>query len=245
MTHDEHVPYRENIPAYALGALDAEDVAALRAHLETCASCRTELAEYRFVGESLLTSVPPKQPSAALRNRLQNRLPGAQRSTRPQSTFSFSRLVPGFAVVALLVLNLFSFLQLRQIQSQQTALLNQVKNAQTALMMLSSPNVQMFSIAEGNVAGTVLLNYQQNTAVLIVRNLPIPEKDTIYQMWLIKPDGGRVSAGLFRPESGWSYTTQPISSNGSFSDYLGIGVTVEPAGGSEAPTGERVFKVDF
>lgn len=243
MIHDEHVPHRENIPAYTLGALEAEDVAALETHLETCASCRTELAEYSLVGESLLTTVPPKQPPAVLRKRLQNRLPGAQRST--QSTFSFSRLAWGFALVALLVLNLFSFLQLRQIQSQQAALLNQVENAQVALALLSSPNIQMVSIAEGNVAGTVLLNYQQNTAVLLVRGLPVPKEDTIYQIWLIKPDGGRISAGLFRPESGGPYTTQPISATGSFSDYLGIGVTVEPAGGSEAPTGERVFKVDF
>ena len=245
MTHDEHAPHRENIPAYALGALDAEEIAALETHLETCVSCRADLAEYRLVGESLLTTVPPEQPRAALRKRLQNRLPGAQKSTRPQSTFSFSRLALGFAVVALLILNLFSFLQLRQIQSQQASLLNQVENAQVALAMLTSPNVQLFPIDDGTVAGTVILSNEQNQAVLIVRNLPLPGENQIYQIWLVKPDGGRVSAGLFRPESRGSYTTQPISATGSFSDYLGIGVTVEPAGGSEAPTGERLFKVDF
>lgn len=245
MTHDEHAPHRENIPAYALGALDAEEVAALETHLGTCDSCRTELAEYRLVSESLLTTVPPKQPSAALRQRLQRRLPGARKTQHPQQPFSFSRLSLGFAVFALLVLNLFTFHQLRQIQSQQARLLDQIQDAQVALAMLSSPGIEMFSIHDGTIAGTLLLDTQQNTAVLIVKNLPMPQKDKTYQIWLVRPDGGRESAGVFRPEGGGSYTTQLISATGSFSDYLGIGVTVEPAGGSDAPTGERVLKVDF
>jgi anti-sigma-K factor RskA len=244
MTHDEHAPFRENIPAHALGALDADESAALETHLETCASCRTELAEYRSLSQSLLTAVPPRQPPSALRNRLQSRLPGARTSTRPRWNFSLSPAL-GLAVIALFVLNLFSLVQLRQIQNQQTRLLDQVGNAQTAMALLSSPNIQMLRVSGENVLGTVLLNNEQNQAVLIVQNLPVLEKDKTYQIWLVKPDGGRVSAGLFRPETGISYTTQPISSNGSFSDYLGIGVTVEPAGGSDYPTGERIFKVDF
>ena len=56
MTYYEHVPFRENIPAYALGALDAEDVVPLEAHLRTCASCRDELAAYRATGDGLLTT---------------------------------------------------------------------------------------------------------------------------------------------------------------------------------------------
>ncbi|MEP0806642.1 MAG: zf-HC2 domain-containing protein, partial [Chloroflexota bacterium] len=57
MTHDPHAPYRENIPAYALGALEADEAAALETHLQTCASCQTELAEYRALSDSLLTAV--------------------------------------------------------------------------------------------------------------------------------------------------------------------------------------------
>ncbi|HEX9333518.1 MAG TPA: zf-HC2 domain-containing protein, partial [Anaerolineales bacterium] len=67
MTYYEHLPFRENIPAYALGALDAEEAAALEAHLQTCASCRDELAAYRTTSENLLMTLPPQLPSAALR----------------------------------------------------------------------------------------------------------------------------------------------------------------------------------
>lgn len=245
MARADHAPYLEDIPAYAIGALDAEAVAALEAHLATCASCRTELAEYRALSDSLLTAVPPKQPPVALRKRLQSRLPSARKRTRPQFTFSFSRLAPGMAVVALLLLNLVSFMQLRQVQEQQARLLNEMANTQVVLAMLSSPSVQMLPIRGENASGTLLLDGDQNKAVLIAQNIPELSQNQTYQIWLIQPDGGRVSAGLFRPERGQSYTTQAILPDEPFSIYVGLGVTVEPANGSEAPTGERVFRVDF
>ncbi len=245
MARDEHAPFLENISAYAIGALDAEEIPALESHLETCASCRTELAEYRALNESLLTAIPPKRPSAALRKRLQSRLPGAQRSTPPQWTFSFSRLALGLAVIALFALNLFSFMQLRQIESQQARLLDQVENAQAVLAILSSPNVRMLTLSGEQISGSLLLDTENNRAVLLAYNLPPLAENQTYQVWLIEPDESRVSAGLFRPESGGTYTTQTISPPRSFANYMGIGVTIEPAGGSDQPTGERVFRVDF
>ena len=111
MSHDEHTPFRENIPAYALDALDARDAAALESHLQTCASCRTELAGYRAVSDRLLTALPPQNPPAALRRRLQARLPGAQKAQRPRLNWSIGRVAMATAFVLLLALNVYSVLQ--------------------------------------------------------------------------------------------------------------------------------------
>ena len=247
MLPDEHIPFRENIPAYAIGALDGDDISALEAHLETCESCRAELAEYRLLTDSLLTAIPPKQPSAALRKSLQSRLPGAQKLARPSWTFSLrlSRLALGFAVIALIVLNIVSLAQLRQIQIQQASLVTQVENAQTVLGLMSSPTIQMIPIRGEQASGTLLLDEGNNKAVLVIQNLPELTENQVYQIWLVKSDGGRDTGGLFRPESGGTYTTKIILSPQSISDYVRIGVTVEPAGGSDAPTGERLFRVEF
>jgi anti-sigma-K factor RskA len=245
MNPDQHAPFLENIPAYAIGALDAEETTALESHLEACASCRTELAEYRALGASLLTATPPRQPSPALRKRLQGQLPAAQRSVRPRFSFSINRATLGLAVVALLILNLASLIQLRQIQYQQAALSGQFENAQAALAMLSSPGVVTFPILGETITGTLLLDMERNQAVFVAQDLPPLSENQSYQIWLVKPDGGRDSAGLFRPAGGQSYTTQSIRTTQPLSNYLGIGVTVEPASGSVSPTGERVFKVDF
>ena len=245
MVRDEHAPFIDNIPAYALGALDAEDVAALESHLRICASCRTELADYRKVSASLLTANPPKNPPAALRRRLQNQLPSARKPARLQWTWSFRQITTAFAVVALLVLNLASFTQVRQMQSRQAQLLEKIENSEVALAMLSSPGVEQIPINGDVVSGTLLLDRDNNKAVLIVESLPQLDEGQTYQAWLVQPDGGRISAGLFKPEDGQSPMTKTISSENSFSNYQGIGVTVEPAGGSDAPTGERIFHVDF
>jgi len=53
----EHTPFIENIPAYALGSLDAEDASALENHLKTCKlPGRSELTVYRAMSEGLAGS---------------------------------------------------------------------------------------------------------------------------------------------------------------------------------------------
>jgi anti-sigma-K factor RskA len=245
MARDEHAPFLENISAYAIGALDAEEIRALESHLTTCTSCRTELAEYRLVSEALLTAVPPREPSAALRKRLQSQLPGARKSTRPQLTFPLSRLALGVALTVLLAMNAYSILQIRALQQEQTQLNRQVRTGQTVMSMLSYPATERRAISEDNLVGSLLLDKDRNIVALIVWNMPELQEDKTYQIWLIDPQGERVSAGIFLPDSDQAYTTRIVFPDQNLSDFTGVGVTVEPAGGSDQPTGERVFRVDF
>jgi anti-sigma-K factor RskA len=248
MVSNEHSFLRENIPAYAVGALDAEEAAALDAHLKTCKACQAELAAYRLLSDDLLAATPPQEPSAALRKRLQSQLPSArpaERKERPRFVWSFNQLAMGLALLLLFAINAFSFVQMRALQGQQSNLLHQLQNSQAAVAMLSYPGTQSLPIHEGNIGGTVLVDKDRNSVALIVWNLPQLNTQQTYQIWLIEPSGHRVSAGLFRPQAGVPYTTQPVFSNQNLSNFVGIGVTVEPAGGSDQPTGPRVFKVDF
>lgn len=245
MTYYQHVPFRENIPAYALGALDAEDVAALEAHLRTCASCRDELAAYRATSDSLLTTLPRQKPSAALRRRLQKRLPSAQKAAPSRLNWSFSRLAVGIAIVLLLALNVFSILQVRALQSQQARLTDQIQNGQMALAMLSYPNTETFPINEASVTGSLLLDKEYNNAVLILRGLPSITDEQTYQVWLIAPNEERTSAGLVRPQTDLPFISEPIYSTQDLANFVGIGMTIEPAGGSDHPTGLQIFRIDF
>lgn len=245
MTYFEHLPFLENIPAYALGALDAKDAAALEAHLQTCASCRDELKAYRLTSDNLLMSLPPQEPSAALRKRIQSRLPSAQKATRPRLNWSFSRVAATLAIVLLLALNVIFFLQVRALRSQQAQLLNQIQNGQMALVMLSYPHAQSFPIQAENITGSLLIDKEYNNAVLILRGLPaIPENQT-YQVWLIASNGERTSAGLVRPQTDIPFISEPLNSAQELANFVGVGMTIEPTGGSEAPTGKQIFRVDF
>ncbi|HLO33047.1 MAG TPA: anti-sigma factor [Anaerolineales bacterium] len=245
MTYFEHLPYLENIPAYALGALDAKEAAALEAHLQTCTSCSDELAAYRAVSDNLLLSLPPQMPSTALRKRLQKRLPSAQKTARPRLNWSFSRLAVAVAMVLLLALNVFSISQVRALRSQQEQLMDQIQNGQMALVMLSYPNTQSFPIKAAKVTGSLLLDKEYNNAVLILRGLPPISENQTYQIWLIDPNGDRTSAGLLRPQANLPFISQPLHSMKDLTNFVGVGMTVEPAGGSDHPTGSTVFRINF
>ena len=245
MTQDQLDIFHDNIPAYALGALDAEDARALESHLQTCASCRTELADYRTVSEPLLMISPAKAAPAALRRKLQGRLPSAQKRALPRFAWSFNQLALGIALVVLLALNVSSYLQIRSLQKQQAELAKQLQSGQTVLAMLAYPNTESLPITGDTISGTLLVDKSRNTATIIVWNLPQLDSTQTYQAWLIDPEGNRTDAGIFRPQADQPYTSASIYSMDDLTNFTGIGVTIEPAEGSPQPTGERVFKVDF
>lgn len=246
MTHD-HTPFRENLAAYALNALDAEETAALQAHLRACDSCRAELADYRRVSAGLLSALPPQAPRPALKRTLAARLPGAKKAARPrwQWGWSFGRIAAAAALTLLLVMNVLSFLFVRKLQTQQAALAHQLEMDQQTLAMIASPGAYTLPVSDGDVTGSLVVNGGGNSAILILSDLPELKMSETYQIWLIEPDNGRVSAGLFDVSRESGFTIVSLDSSGSFQGYTGIGVTIEPIGGSERPTGPKVFGVEF
>ena len=240
-----HTPFLENIPAYALGALDADEARALEAHLETCESCRAELESYAPLRDGLLLAVAPLAPSPRLRRKLQDQLPSRRERAARRPAWAPLGWALGVAVVLLLALNVYLISQMRSLQQQQTQASRQLGNAQAALAMLAYPGTQDVAIQAENVAGRLLMDQEQNAAMLVLWNLPAIAQDKTYQMWLISPNGDRTSAGLFRPETGFQFTSVTLPPGQVLSDYKGLGVTVEPAGGSPQPTGPRLFLVGF
>ncbi len=241
----EHRPFIENISAYALGTLDAEESSVLEAHLQTCASCRDELAAYRQISGGLLMAIPPKAPPESLRQRLRQHLPSAQKSNHPRRTWSFNQLALGFAVVVLLALNLFSLFQMQSYQYQQAKLTREIQTSQIALAMLAYPGTQSLAINAPSVSGALLLDKDRSIAVLIVWNLPQLKNSQTYQAWLVNPQGERTSAAIFDPDPDLPFTSVSITSTSELSVFSSLGVTVEPAGGSKQPTGQRIFRIDF
>ena len=66
-----HQYFQDLVGGAALGILTAEEHADLMAHLETCAACQLELAEFSAVVELIPLSLDEEVPSPALRNRVQ------------------------------------------------------------------------------------------------------------------------------------------------------------------------------
>jgi anti-sigma-K factor RskA len=75
--------------------------------------------------------------------------------------------------------------------------------------------------------------------VLVVDQMPPLEAGHEYQLWLVQ-DGQSTSGAVFAvDESG--YRGVRIAAAESLLEYASVRVTIEPAGGSAAPTGEQVL----
>lgn len=251
MSDERCSPYRENLAAYALGALDAVEIHALESHLKGCQACQAELADYQAVATGLLQAAPPQAPPPGLRRKLAAQLPSQQTRTSSLlanifTRFSLGQIAAAVIVVILLGLNLYSSFQIHELQLQQTALAERLSNDQTALSMLAYPSTQSLVVNSDiqNLAGSMLVDREKRIAVLVLWNLPPLEAGQTYQAWLIDAEGNRVSGGLFLPD-GQRYTTITVRAPVPLGEFDGFGVTVEPEGGSEGPTGPRMLTVDL
>ena len=187
MSDEQCLFYRENLAAYALETLDADEIPALESHLETCQDCQAELADYRSVTMGLFQSVPPMTPPSGLRDKLISQLPSHRiRNSGLLANifgrFSLGQVATGIVVVFLLGLNIFSSLQIRDLQRQQAALTEHLSNEQTALAMLAYPSTQSLAINPDiqNLAGSMLIDREKRIAVLVLWNLPSLEAGQTY-----------------------------------------------------------------
>lgn len=256
MTPDRHddsseacTEIRSLLAAAALG--DNELDAPTRAHLVVCPACRRALSEYASLALVFPFSVEDQAPPDALRDRIgaavraaaaathlpepvSTPLPGSlpARPARRPAYRLWSALAGALAVIlALLGWNLS--LQ-RELATRSTQIANSRTNWQTLVVMMNDPDVEVYRLSGDAASGTFWGVPQGNDACLMIEDLPALPTDQAFQVWL-NDGAGWVSAGVFqpRPGSAWLFIhpNQPIAS------YSAVLVTIEPAGGSAAPTG--------
>jgi anti-sigma-K factor RskA len=244
MTTD-HETYRENLAAYALDALDQQEIEPLEAHLRTCDACRADLEAYREIQAGLLFAVPARTPPSRVRRTLTQRLEPSRARGRPGLKLSWNQALAAGAFVLLLGMALASIVQVRQLQQQQAHAEAEDRSTQTLISMLAYPNTKSIRFDQNGIAGSALIDEERGLVGLFVWHLPPVEAGKTYQIWLIEPSGERTSGGFLEPETGYPFVTAAIHVPGSLQDFTGLGVTTEPLGGSAAPTSPRLFGVDF
>lgn len=232
MDKNDHTEILELIPAYALGSLDAAEAEMVSRHLAGCAECRAKLAAYDAVVDMLPAAAPTQAPSPVLKKRLLDQVqPKPERKTavspqpsvwqRLSQALRQPRWQTAVALAALILIIGGLFLW------QQT---NQPAPAEIVLTGTeAAPEAQ----------GVIQVAGNGREATFIVSGLPPLSPEQQYQLWLIE-DGQRVSGGVFSvAEDG--RTSLTIHAPQPLPEYSAFGVTIEPAGGSPGPTGQRVL----
>lgn len=230
----------EDLPAYALGILDDGDAAAVAQHLKRCASCREQLQSYQMVADHLVLAGPGHHPPARVKQRLMEWVQPAHPAPGPQPSESwmqqlaslFRRTAPawGLAFVVLIV----------GLVASNVWLWQQVNQSKQASLPEGMRAVALTGTEVAPLAtGALVVSDDGQYGTLVVDGLPPLDAEHEYQLWLIR-DGVRTSGGVFAVNDE-GYGALWVSAPQTLSSYPAFGITVEPAGGSPGPTGEKVM----
>jgi anti-sigma-K factor RskA len=232
--------------AYALQALDPEEQATVDAHLAVCDTCRAALSGYRAVAQALLEAAAPLAPSPRARARLMARISRARRPGRALGTpISLPRWGLAAGIAAVLIVDLVLVWQVRLLRSDQARILQGMQVDQTAISLASYPTTEVVLLEGDAVGGTFLYEPERRFAVLHMWGLDPLDPGLDYQAWFVRPDGSRVSGGLFAADPHSVFTSAVLTSPDPVGEFTSVGVTVEPSGGSPQPTGPRVLSADL
>lgn len=244
--NEEHKYILELIPSYALNSLDADEAAIVSQHLPDCETCQAELSTYEAVVDMMPLAAPDATPSPDLKVRLM-----AQVATVPET--ETAETVPqappesepsGWQAIREVIRNLLTGPRWRPV-----ALLLIIALAVGNVLLwrqlnAPSPNAwRRIRLTGSEVApeatGIIYISADGQKGTLIVEGLPQLNPEQQYQLWLIQ-DGQRASGGVFSVDPD-GYRGMEIESPQPLQDFTAFGVTIEPAGGSPGPTGERVL----
>ncbi|WP_030313083.1 anti-sigma factor [Streptomyces flavochromogenes] len=232
--------------AYALDALDPEEHEAVRRHLAECPSCAQEVTEFSETVVRLGLAVAVT-PTATLRTNVLERIatvrqepPATTRATRAPRRWYGLRRWSHWALAACLAgavgLGGVAAWQhgLAEDARQETARAREANDAVAAVLAAPDARVSTGRL-DGGAVGTVVVSASLDRAVFAASGMAPPPAGKVYQLWY--DDGGTMrSAGLMDPGAGAEATLL----DGPVNRASGVGVTVEPAGGSPRPTSAPV-----
>ncbi|MBK3562134.1 anti-sigma factor [Streptomyces sp. MBT56] len=236
--------------AYALHALPESEQRAFERHLEDCEACSQEVRELSATAARLGLAVAEPSPRE-LRERVLREIttvrqeaPAHGRRERTSGRGRTGRW-SGYALAACIAAAAaFGGVAVWQNQVAQDARqeANQAERQNEQLaQVLSAPDAKTSSgELTGGARGTVVVSLSQNRAVFLASGMAPPPSGKVYQLWY-NDEGTMRSAGLMDPKTG----DDAVLLDGPVDQASGMGITVEPAGGSAEPTSDPVALMDF
>ncbi len=224
-------PHREELAAYALGALDEAEAAELRRHLDECEECRQHLRWLEPAVDLLPRAVPQREPPPRLRKRLMATVRAESReAVRAGSGAAWWQewgaflLRPATAVAAgvLLVAGALGGYLLHQ-------------PTENGASRYAGVPTKPSSAASGT------LERHDGSGILHVEGMPALARNQVYETWVRR--GAKVEpSSLFslrRNHSGDDAIPGPLAGADA------VLVTAEPRGGSQHPTSKPVLRASL
>lgn len=239
--------------AYALHALPPEEVAVVEEYLAAHPDAARDVAMLKEAAAMLSYSVPPMAPSPRVRLRLMADVyrealaeAGEQPPPRAPRPVPIERararrrggVIWPFAAVILLVLSIgFSGWALtlnRDLSAKERVIATQ----RGAIAAAGTTRPLLATTPGAPARGELLRLASDQAAVLTISGLPPLANGKVYEVWFIAGTTP-IAAGLFSPnaDGSWSGLVR-----GDVASAQAIAISIEPPGGSAAPTGDIVAK---
>ena len=226
---------REDLEAYALGALDELERRRTARHLATCATCRATVEEYAALLSRLpaaLAAVSPSGPDPAVLRRV---LGVATRPPVWPRVAGLALAVAAFVLIAIGAWNV-SLTQTiaherdvyRRLAGQQEIVFEVVDSPKATKLVLRSP------VSGATAYGKVFVRSDLPFVVAMAGNLPPPPAGQAYYLWLTLDSGETVLAGILTSDEGFGSVVYQAGRNGPA--FQSIRVTAQ-ASGPSAPEG--------
>ncbi|MDQ1481947.1 MAG: hypothetical protein QOF35_23 [Actinomycetota bacterium] len=254
--------------AYALDALDDGERARFEAHLANSPQSRDEVAGL-LAAASELSSTTTSEPPPSLRESVLAQI-SAIRPLPPEMTAeTTAEMTPGVDAAPSPILSeptTPSSLDSKREERARRALplgrwlagvaaalvlvtgglvwhpwssdTNQVQLSATQ-QVLQAKDAQRIQAQIGNASATVVRSPTLRKAVIVTANMPAAPRGKVYELWLQKGQT-MVRAGLMPPGQ-----ANTVLLEGDAASAKAVGITVEPAGGSQAPTSPPLALISF
>lgn len=226
--------------AYALDAVDDLERARFEQHLAECEDCRAEVAELRETA-ALLAETTAVTPPASLRasvltgiSQVRPLAPVAPAPSLATTGPAVRRRVPLLVAAALVLIAGFGAVVWQPWS-------NEAPSLTAAEQVLQADDAQEVFLDLGAAGrATVVRSKAEDRAVIVTEDMVDAPAGKVYELWLMTPDEKFVAAGLM-PEG----ADQTVVLEGSAAGAAAVGITVEPAGGSDQPTAPPIALFDL
>jgi anti-sigma-K factor RskA len=249
--------------AYALHALSDRESEEFARHLAVCESCAQEVRELQETAARLALAAA-ETPSAEFRARVMAAVPEVRQlpppvPAEPDAVSRWRRWrhrMPQLALAACLVLAVaaggIAVNAEHQVQQERSRAAQAQSEASALSALLAAPDARFRTgQVEGGGSSTVVTSATLGQTAFVYQGLaPLPSTK-VYELWYSK-DGRMLPAGLVpagatvggRSVGGGSVSGATMLS-ATPPGAAGVGVTVEPAGGSATPTSAPVLLLAF
>lgn len=228
--------------AYAVDALTGPERAEFEHHLAECEECAQEVRELRDTA-GMLGLAAAEEPPADLKGRVLHEIAytrqeppeaepvpiGARRAARTARWGTRAAVAASVVGVALAAVFGVSAWQTEQELEQARQQLGQESARGTEMSrVMHASDARIVHASEGGAVATAVVSMELGEAVFMSEHMPDAPEDKVHQLWAIGEQGA-TSMGVLGDRDG------PVSA-GMPDGTTKLGVTTEPAGGSEQPT---------